>query len=137
MLFSGRYNNRYRKLCARQLGGAKHRKELLSLLDTMRDLHSSARQSLVNASKWALHSLTIMAGYPVRHTPVSGEMSLPKHDVTEGFLALALVRSNHLVLICMSPDLQRQDLRFHRTEWYPVSLKEIYRTNSKIARCLR
>jgi len=64
-------------------------RKLLSLLDTMRDLHSSARQSLVNVIKRALHCLTVMAGHPVRHTPVSGEMSLPKHDVTEGFLALA------------------------------------------------
>jgi len=41
-----------------------------------------------------------------RHTPVSGEGSLPEHDVTEGFLALTLVRSNHLALICMSLELQ-------------------------------
>jgi len=34
----------------------------------------SARQSIVNASKRALHCLTVMAGYPVWHTPASGDM---------------------------------------------------------------
>jgi len=120
MLFNGSFNNCYGKLCARQLGGANHRKELLSLLDTMRDLQSNARQSLVDASKWALHCQSVMSGYPVRLPPVSGEMSLPKHVVTEGFLALALVRSIHLALICMSLDLQCQDLHFRSTEWYPI-----------------
>jgi len=70
----------------------------------MRDLHSSARQSLVNASKWALQCLTVKAGYPVRHTPVSGEISLPKHDVTEGFLTLVSARSKHSALICIGLD---------------------------------
>jgi len=52
-----------------------------------------ARQLLVNASKRALHCLTVTAGYPVRHTPVYEhgleKSSPPKHDVTEGFMALA------------------------------------------------
>jgi hypothetical protein len=48
-----------------------------------------AQQLIVNASKRALHCLTITAGSPVRHTPVSENCLLPKHDVTERFMALA------------------------------------------------
>jgi hypothetical protein len=48
-----------------------------------------ARQLIVIASKWALYYLTVMAGYLVRHTPAFIEnQSPPKHDVTEGFMAL-------------------------------------------------
>jgi hypothetical protein len=47
-----------------------------------------ARQLLINASKRALHCLTVTAGYPVRHTPVIRELPPPKHNVTEGFMAL-------------------------------------------------
>ena len=45
-----------------------------------------------------------MSGIKARHTPALGELSLPKHDVTEGFLTLALARSKHLALICLSLD---------------------------------
>jgi len=40
----------------------------------------------------------------VGYTPVLGETSLRKHDVSEGFLALALASSKHLALICMTMD---------------------------------
>jgi len=41
----------------------------------------------------------------VRHTPVLGELPPPKHDITEGLMAMAeRAESKHLALICMSMD---------------------------------
>ena len=64
-------------------------------------LRASTAVDSQNAIKWALHCLTIMAGYPVRHTPVFEELSPPQHDVTEGFISLAQARSDYHALSCI------------------------------------
>jgi len=48
----------------------------------------------------------------VRHTPVyMRQLSLPKHDVTEGFMALGKTRSDYLALVCMGV---ARNLRCHK-----------------------
>jgi hypothetical protein len=51
-------------------------------------LDKQARQLIVNASKQALIHLPVTGWIMGRDTLVLGELPPPKHDVTEGFMAM-------------------------------------------------
>jgi len=79
-----------------------------------------------------------MAGYPVQHTPVSGEKSLPKHDVTEGFFGIGFSQEQAPCIDLHESGLQQYVSGSTLSQHGVVSYKpeRNYRTNSKIARCL-
>jgi len=57
-----------------------------------------------------------------RHTLVSGEMSLPKHDVTEGLMPLALGLKQHLALISIDMDCKQHVKIYVVAAWTGIRL---------------
>jgi len=67
-------------------------------------MHGSARQSIIYCEQEGSEPPSRNEWNNGKAHPGIGELSLPKHDVSEGFLPLVSARSKYLALSCMSLD---------------------------------